>query len=108
MSRRTGAAQGAGTLCGKPCQASSDRAPSSGDKLRTTHQRPPNRSGAAGVVRGAVLGHGPVVKLQLVVPMGLPPASRMAAAPPVRVAVKRVFAARVAFGFRVATRVVAL
>src|SRR3954447_12205255 len=50
----------------------------------------------------------PVVKLQVVVARGLPAASRMAAGPPVRVAVYFVLAARVAFGFSVRTRVVAL
>jgi hypothetical protein len=53
----------------------------------------------------AVLPHGPVVKLQVVAGTELPAASRI---PVVSAAVNRVFAASVALGFRVATRVRAL
>jgi hypothetical protein len=50
----------------------------------------------------AVLTHVPVVKLQVVAGTELPAASRI---PVVSAAVNRVFAASVALGFRVATRV---
>jgi hypothetical protein len=58
--------------------------------------------------RRAAVRYLPVVKVQVVLASGLPPASRIAAAPPVSAAVYRVLAARVAEGLSVATRVVAL
>jgi hypothetical protein len=53
-------------------------------------------------------GAGPVVNVQLVVASGVPAASRMADAPPVRVAVYLVSLARLAAGSSVAVRVLAL
>src|SRR3954447_16873328 len=61
----------------------------------------------AGVL-AVMVGAGPVVKVQLVLAIGLFAASRRAVGPPVRVAVYFVSAVRVAVGFSVATRVVAL
>ena len=59
-------------------------------------------AGAAAMWCLFVLTYGPVVKLQVVAGMGFPPASTM---PEVSPAVNRVFAASVAPGSRVTTRV---
>ena len=61
----------------------------------------------AGVL-AVIVGAAPVMKDQLVLASGVPTVSRIAVVPPVRVAVYRVSAARLAVGLRVATRVVAL
>src|SRR6478609_1111329 len=59
-------------------------------------------------VMAVMTGAGPVVKVQLLVASGVPAASRTAAAPPVSVAVYFASLARLAVGFSVAVRVVAL
>src|SRR3712207_295590 len=64
-------------------------------------------AGARPVTVGAVVSPA-VVKLQATVANGLPAVSLIAVAPPVSVTVYLVLLARLAVGFRVATRVVAL